>query len=95
MDAVLVRRVKRSFADGYVVEIVIWKVPVWVQGGAHRYKYRLFFGTKGRRVVGYDNERGKGDHRHLGEDELVYRFVDLETLEADFRADVESWRKRQ
>jgi Family of unknown function (DUF6516) len=43
-----------------------------------------------QRVVGYDNERGKGDHKHLGERELQYRFVDIETLMADFLRDVEA-----
>ncbi|GAB1389881.1 MAG: hypothetical protein AMXMBFR78_11510 [Rubrivivax sp.] len=43
----------------------------------------------GVRLVGYDNERGKGDHRHLGARELAYRFVDVPTLLADFMADVE------
>ncbi len=36
----------------------------------------------------YDNERGKGDHRHLGDLETPYAFVDIESLVADFLADV-------
>ena len=43
----------------------IWKVPSPVQGSAHELKYRLFYGYPGRRLVCYDNERGKGDHRHI------------------------------
>jgi hypothetical protein len=42
--------------------------------------------------VRYDNERGKGDHRHIGEREEGYAFVTLEQLLADFRRDVEGWR---
>jgi hypothetical protein len=42
----------------------------------------------GRRVVGYDNERGKGDHRHLGDREAPYAFVDVQTLLRDFWTDV-------
>jgi hypothetical protein len=41
-------------------------------------------------VVGYDNERGKGDHKHLRGVEVPYRFVDVQTLVADFMADVEA-----
>lgn len=41
-------------------------------------------------VVGYDNETGQGDHKHLAERELPYRFVDVNTLVADFYADVGS-----
>jgi len=42
------------------------------------------------RVVGYDNERGKGDHRHVGAGEKSYRFIDVPTLLADFMRDVEA-----
>jgi len=41
------------------------------------------------RIVGYDNERGKSDHKHLGEMETRYRFVSVEKMVADFLADVE------
>jgi hypothetical protein len=54
-----------------------------------RLKYSLFYGRDGVRIVGYDNERGKGDHKHLGEMETRYRFVSMEKLVADFLADVE------
>lgn len=43
-------------------------------------------------MVRYDNERGKGNHRHIGGDEMSYRFVDLAALLADFRQDVEGWK---
>jgi hypothetical protein len=38
-------------------------------------------------VVRYDNEAGKGDHRHYAEDEEPYRFESLDKLIADFRHD--------
>jgi len=41
--------------------------------------------------VRYDNERGKGDHRHLGEREEDYNFTTLEQLLADFERDVKEW----
>ena len=44
------------------------------------FKYRLVFVRDGQRPVGYDNERGKGNHRHFGERELTYRFTDVDTL---------------
>ncbi len=52
-------------------------------------KYSLFYGRSGVRILGYDNERGKGDHKHVGEMETRYRFVSVEKLVADFLADVE------
>jgi hypothetical protein len=46
-------------------------------------------------AVGYDNERGKGDHRHIREREMPYRFESPEKLIADFLADVEEAQKRK
>jgi hypothetical protein len=55
---------------------------------AHRFKHSCFRGRAGERVVLYDNERGKGDHRHCGAREDDDSFRDVETLIADFTADV-------
>ena len=41
--------------------------------------------------MGYDNERGKGDHKHLDEQEVAWCFVSVEQLMADFLADVQRW----
>jgi hypothetical protein len=40
------------------------------------------------REAGYDNERGKGDHRHYQGAETAYGFTSVERLVADFWADV-------
>jgi hypothetical protein len=88
MTAVLLYRDRLDFDDGAVVEMVIWKVPTTVIGSRHRYKYRLYYGRGGRRIVGYDNERGKGDHRHRHGREDSYRFTTVEKLVSDFLADV-------
>lgn len=79
---------RAEFPDRAFVEMTIWDVPKPVAGSLHRFKYRLFYGYPGRRIVGYDNERGKGDHRHLGDKEEPYRFSSVEILMADFLADV-------
>lgn len=73
------------------VEIVVWRVPRSVPGSRHDFKYSLALVADGLCVLRYDNERGKGDHKHIGESEVLYRFVDLETLQADFWKDVELW----
>jgi hypothetical protein len=70
--------------------MVVRQVPKPVPPSEHSFKYRLVFVRDGERVVGYDNERGKGDHKHLGQRELLYKFVDIETLMADFLRDVEA-----
>jgi hypothetical protein len=93
MKAVPIFRLKHELDDGAVVEMVIWRVPRPVHGSAHDFKYRLYYGRHGRRVVGYDNERGKGDHRHVRSREFPYRFDSPEQLVADFLADVEDARR--
>jgi hypothetical protein len=55
----------------------------------HRYKYWLFYGRPGERLAGFDNERGKGDHKHVLDMESAYRFTTLEKLLEDFGATIE------
>jgi hypothetical protein len=86
--AELLLKTRQVHARG-VVELVVWRVPQPVPPSEHGFKYRLVYVVDGARLVGYDNERGKGDHRHLGARELAYQFVDVQTLLADFMADVE------
>lgn len=83
---------KAVLPDGSIVEMVIWKLPDANAERPHGLKYRLFYGRDGERIVGYDNERGKGDHRHVEGKEHRYRFVSAEKLVADFLADVEKAR---
>ena len=72
-------------------EVVIWQVPKAIAGSAHAFKYRLAFVVSGKCVIRYDNEVDKGDHRHVGESEKAYRFVDLDRLTADFERDIARW----
>lgn len=83
----LLYREKRRYAGG-IIEMVIWRVPEPVPPPEHPFKYRLVFVREGMRVVGYDNERGKGDHKHLGETEMPYTFSDEGKLFEDFWQDV-------
>jgi Family of unknown function (DUF6516) len=74
---------------GYIREIVVWKLDKALAGCVHAFKYRLFFGRiDGSCLVRYDNERGKGDHRHRGGREEPYRFTGLEVLLTDFATDI-------
>jgi Family of unknown function (DUF6516) len=91
MDAVPLARAREVRDDGSIVEIVIWELPAPLPPSAHRYKYRLYFGAGGINRVRYDNERGKGDHRHIGDEEFDYVFASVEQLLEDFRSDVERW----
>lgn len=93
MKARLLRDRKTLLADGGMVQIRVWEVVAPVPPSEHRFKYSLYYGKNGKRLVGYDNERGKGDHKHIQDVEVPYTFVDIETLLADFIADVEALRR--
>ena len=80
---------KEIHADGTMVEIVIWELPEPLPPSQHRFKYRLFFGRPGTTWIRYDNERGKGDHRHVRGEEHAYDFVSIEQLLEDFEADIQ------
>jgi hypothetical protein len=75
------------------VEIVVWRVPAPVAGSAHSFKYRLALVLDGECVLRYDNEAGKGDHRHVADREEPYAFSSYEVLLEDFWRDVERWRR--
>jgi Family of unknown function (DUF6516) len=69
--------------------MVLRQLPKATKDRPHGLKYRLYYGlTDGTCVVRYDNETGKGDHRHCGVREEPYSFIDVETLVADFWADI-------
>ncbi len=88
MKAELLLRDKKVLSSGAILELVIWKLPESDLDRPHGYKYRLYYGRGGVRIVGYDNERGKEDHRHYGAREAPYMFVSVEQLLDDFLADV-------
>lgn len=83
---------KRAFDDGAIAELKIWALMEPVLGSRHRLKYSLYYGQGGHRLVGYDNERGKGDHRHYGDRQETYAFTTVEQLVADFENDVTTLR---
>ena len=83
---------RKDYPDGAIAELTIWQVPEPVLESAHGLKYSLFYGFPGRRLVGYDNERGKGDHRHIDGREEPYTFTTVEALIADFVAQVRKFR---
>ena len=91
MNATLITEFKDFADDGSIIQMIVWRVPEAVPPTVHGFKYRLVYVVEGVRVVGFDNERGKGDHRHVGDREFVYRFSSVEQLLLDFQSDVERW----
>jgi hypothetical protein len=92
MAALLITRFKNVNPDGSILELVVWKVDTPVPPTEHGYKYRAVYVLDGQRIVGFDNERGKGDHRHLDGKELPYSFTSVEQLVEDFIAAVSARR---
>jgi hypothetical protein len=88
MKAELLFHQRIDYDDGAIVEMMLWRVPSPVSPSTHNLKYSLFYGRPGVREVGYDNERGKGDHRHFQGVETAYTFSTVEQLTADFWSDV-------
>lgn len=89
MAARLHYHAKQVYPDGCVLEIVIWQLPRPSPDRPHALKYRMHYGRPdGTCIVRYDNEAGKGDHRHAGKREEPYRFRDIEMLLDDFFGDV-------
>ena len=95
MKAEALAQERHVLAEDAFVEIVIWRVPRPVKGSTHGFKYRLALVVAGECVLRYDNETGKGDHRHVGAVESSYSFSSYEKLLSDFWADVDAWRQRR
>ena len=93
MPAEQLLRFREVYDDGAILDAVVRRLPAPVPGCGHDFKYRLFYGDPGRRVVGFDNERVKGDHLHFEGREHPYRFTTPERLIDDFFAEVR--RQRQ
>jgi Family of unknown function (DUF6516) len=92
MKARLLFHQRIGYSDGGIVEMTLWRVHAPVAPAAHDLKYSLFYGLAGIREVGYDNERGKGDHRHFQGNETSYLFSTVEQLMTDFWTDVHALR---
>lgn len=89
MAARLIFRSKLVYPDGAIREMVLWQLPKSTPDRPHGFKYRLYYGSAdGTCLVRYDNETGKGDHRHYRKTEEWYRFKDVETLVEDFLKDI-------
>jgi uncharacterized protein DUF6516 len=91
MKAVQLVRTRITYSQTAFVELVLWHVPKPIAGSVHQFKYRLAYVVDGHCVLRYDNETGKGDHRHFNDVESVYAFTTPEKLIADFQADIARW----
>lgn len=91
MQAQRLVKTRNPIATNAFADIVVWRVPQPIAGSRHLFKYRLAFVVNGDCVLRYDNEAGKGDHRHLGNEETAYEFTTPAQLLADFHDDIKRW----
>jgi hypothetical protein len=91
MDAAPLMQRRIVLAPDAFVEVIIWRVPAPVPPSTHPFKYRLAYVVEGSCVLRYDNERGKGDHRHVGPVATPCAFSTAEQLMVDFSDDVSRW----
>jgi hypothetical protein len=75
-------------------EVVVWQIPAALAGSRHQFKFRLAFVADGVCVVRFDNETGKGDHKHINDRQEPYLFTTVEQLLADFWAEIEQRTRR-
>lgn len=89
VESLLAQRIALDPAS--FVEMVVWRLGKPMEGCSHCLKYRLAYVVEGTCVVRYDNEAGKGDHRHVLGREIAYQFRSLDALQVDFWNDVNAW----
>lgn len=84
MKAALLVRERVPFGGDSFAKLVLWKLATPVSGSLHPYKYRLAFVLRDECLLRYDNEAGKGDHRHIQGKESTFVFESPEKLIQDF-----------
>jgi hypothetical protein len=76
---------------GDIIQIRVWRVPKskdFPDGIKYSMVYIYVEGDKYERVLGYDNERGKGHHRHFFGKEESIKFEGIDRLIERFFEDV-------
>ena len=89
MKAVELFRRRIPYSESAFAELVLWQLPAPLPGSAHSYKYRLAYVVRGICVLRYDNEAGKGDHRHFRGRETRFAFDTVEKMLASLQRDIE------
>ena len=92
MNAEVMINERHIVSENAFVEMVVWRLQLPLSGSRHCFKYHLALVVNNKCVIRYDNEVGKGDHKHEGEEEFPYLFTTPQALLNDFWNDVDNWR---
>lgn len=92
MNAELMLNERHIVSENAFVEMVVWRLPSPLSRSSHDFKYRLALVVDGRCVLRYDNEAEKGDHKHIGVEQIPYVFTTPQALLEDFWSEVDKWR---
>jgi hypothetical protein len=84
---------RHIISEDAFAELLMWRLSSPLSGSHHHFKCRLALAVNGCSVLRYDNESGKGDGRHIGDDGTPYFFTTPKALLDDFRNDVDNWRR--
>ena len=93
MPAVELMNRRIQIADNAFASIRILEVDPAILGIQNQYKYSMAYIVAGECVMRYDNERGKGDHKHIHDREYPVTFTTIENLIASFQADINLLRR--
>ncbi len=83
------RRIINDYGD--IIQVRIWRVPKsndFPEGVKYSMVYIRVEGENYERVLGYDNERGKGHHKHFFGEEIPINFSGVDELIEIFFEDV-------
>jgi len=93
MKATELLRRRIPYTETSFAELVLWHLPKPLPGSTHSFKYRLAFVVRGECVLRYDNESGKGDHRHYKGKESSFAFESPDQLIAAFQRDIARYQR--
>lgn len=87
---------EKLIRDGYIREMVVWRILRKSSGCRRALRYRFSFGRNdGACLVRYDNDRDSGDRKFVGGGECPHQFHNLERVLDDFHADIAAVLKQE
>jgi len=93
MPATELLHLRIHIAENAFAMLRILLVEPPILGSSHQYKYSLAYIVNDECVLRYDNERGKGDHKHIGQQEFPVTFTTIENLIDVFQAEINLLRR--